>query len=248
MPRPPPHESTTSALLLRSSPVGEADAVISLFSQDFGRVDAFAPSARRPGKTRRLLLEPLHTLRVTLSERTGRDLPSVTASTVERARTGIVGSLEGLEAAGQLLRWLRDTLPPRHPEPAAWELAVHFLDRLGEAGSPPPDPAVATATFGVRLLWVLGYQLELDQCIRCGKPCPDARAAYLDPAAGGLRCAACGGGPVVASAALRAAVRAAAEGADDALTAVHARELLSWLTVAFESHSGGRRFAKVRGR
>lgn len=235
-----------SALLLRTSAIGEADAMVSLFTEEHGRIDAFAPSARRPTKTKRLLLEPLHTLRVGLHERVGRDLPTVRSATVAQPRTALLASLDGLEAAGQLLRWLRSTLPARHPEPEGWALAIDTLDQMASGRAPA---LLALASFGLRFLGISGYQLELTQCIRCGKPCPDGRAAYLDPGAGGVRCAACGGGPFLASGEAREQMIALMDGGllpepgpdHDDLT-----EMVGWLAAAYDAHSSDGRFAKVR--
>ena len=239
-------ENVVSALLLRTSAIGEADAMVSLFTEEHGRIDAFAPSARRPTKTKRLLLEPLHTLRVGLVERSGRDLPSVRSATVALPRTALLGSLEGLEAAGQLLRWLRSSLPARHPEPDAWGLATESLDEMASGrGS-----ATATlASFGLRFLGIIGYQLELGQCIRCGKLCPEKRPAYLDPGAGGVRCAACGGGPFLASGDARAHMAALMGGGspdERTPTSDEIAEIVTWLGAAYDAHSGDGRFAKVR--
>lgn len=239
-------ETVVSALLLRTSAIGEADAMVSLFTEEQGRIDAFAPSARRPTKTKRLLLEPLHTLRVGLHDRVGRDLPTVRSATVSQPRTALLASLDGLEAAGQLLRWLRSSLPARHPEPEAWTLAIDSLDQLSSSRTPA---LLTLASFGLRFLTIIGYQLELTQCIRCGKPCPEGRAAYLDPGAGGVRCAACGGGPFLASGVARAQMAALQDGgllADPGPDHDDLTEMVGWLAAAYEAHSSDGRFAKVR--
>jgi DNA repair protein RecO (recombination protein O) len=293
-------ERASSALVVRSSPLGEADSMVTLLTEDRGLVDAHAPSARRPARTKRLFLEPLHTLRVTLLDRPGRDLPAVRQAIVSAPRTAILGSLPALEAGGQLLRWIRSGMPKNQPEPAIWHLALAGLDALnehalatrgplpgapsalasGELGAidaddaPPHDEATRAsdrgesvaivATVGLRLLSAHGYDLELRQCVRCGRPCPPGRPAYLDPAAGGIRCVACGGGPFLVSAALRAEVlgvqappstRVGAGppteiGAEvrAGLSFDGAREVSRWLTMAFDAHAGAPRFAKLRGR
>lgn len=295
-------ERASLALVLRSSPMGEADAMVTLLTDDRGLIDAHAPSARRPAKTKRLFLEPMHTIRVTLLDRPGRDLPAVRQAVVVTPRTAILGSLPALEAAGQLLRWARSGLPKNQVEPMVWQLMLVGLDALGahaaatkptfaapvgapvspSRGAEPvgdptnedtlpivPTPAAAApstrvsdhtgseaiiAQVGLRLLSALGYDLELMQCVRCGRPCPPGRPAYLDPAAGGIRCVACGGGPLLVSAALRAQVLRAASSDTGAAASFAelpldvAREVCRWLTMAFDAHAGASRFGKVRAR
>jgi hypothetical protein len=59
------------------------------------------------------------------------------------------------------------------------------------------------------LLSDVGYALDLERCVRCGRECPPGKPARVDPARGGLVCASCGGARLVWSAELRAKAIAA---------------------------------------
>jgi DNA repair protein RecO (recombination protein O) len=77
-----------AALLLRRVPYGEADLVVTLFTEPLGRVAAVARSARRSSR-RFPALEPMHLLRVGLELVPGRELGMLTEASLERPRLGL---------------------------------------------------------------------------------------------------------------------------------------------------------------
>jgi DNA repair protein RecO (recombination protein O) len=92
---------------------------------------------------------------------------------------------------------------------------------------------------GLRLLAAVGWGLDLERCVRCGKGCPAGRAGRVDPARGGLVCSSCGGARVPISGALRDKAIAAQRG-DEAvpLTPAEADALLSIVDGAMAAHAG----------
>lgn len=177
-------EPEDRAFVLRVSPYGESDAVVKLLTERRGIVSAIGKRAKR-----RMVLEPFHTLRVSLAKG-GGELYSLRAAEVGRARIGLLSRAEALDAAGVCTRWTR-SLCPEHTEEkvvfAALERALDMLD-VGAAVAP-----LETA-FGLVLLESLGFALELDGCARCGRPRPRGKAALLAGRHGGVVCAACRAG------------------------------------------------------
>jgi DNA repair protein RecO (recombination protein O) len=236
----------SDALLVRRVPFGEADLMISLFTEERGLVSAVARSARRSWK-RFAALEPMHLLRVALEERPGVELMSLAETSIARPRSRLVADLGKLEAAGRALRWVRRASPPQTPEPGVWLEINALLDRLdldgneGE-GADPARPALSPeahlATTGLRILTTVGWGLDLDRCVRCGRPCAAAAAACIDPASGGLVCRACGGSSQVLRADRRARMLAALAGDDGALLAEDAAQVIDLVDAALSAHSG----------
>jgi len=212
-PRPPPSRAEiiertargtahrTLALVVRAVPYGESDLVVGLFTESLGQVAAMARRARAPGP-RKLHLEPMHTLDVILQERARASLFSLTSAAIVRPRVRLTGQLDRLQAAGSALRWVRQATPLRTPEPDVWGLLQTLLDELDQDRL-PAVPSALLVVAGLRLLACLGYGLDLDACVVCGRPCPPDRAAHVDPVRGGLVCRRCGG----AGRMLRGAIR-----------------------------------------
>jgi DNA repair protein RecO (recombination protein O) len=209
----------TDALLVRKAPFGDADAIVTFFTEERGMVSAVARSALRSSK-RFPSLEPMHLLRVGLEERSGAELGILAEASIARTRLGLTANLACLEVAGHALRWVRRAAPPHTPEPALWAVINGFLDDLDAsvgASDPGPTPTARLAGVGLRLLGAIGWGLDLDRCVRCGRDCEGAASAFVDPAAGGLVCRSCGGARLLLREGRRARFLAAAQGDDAAL-------------------------------
>ena len=226
----------SAGLLVRSVPYGEADIIATFFTEQGGKLSAIVRGARKSTKRFAGALEPIHELFVTLEETPGKELCVLKEARIGRARTGITSDLDAMEAAGQALRWVRHLCPARTPEPAAWQSLRVLLDVLDERKT---DILVGQwlASFGLRLLADVGYALELERCVRCGRPCPEGRSAYVDAAGGGLVCSTCGGARRTLSGEMRTAAAALARGDDVVLTRAQVAELVEIIEDALAAHT-----------
>ena len=224
----------SEALVVRTVEVGEADLVVTLVTEQVGKLGAIARGARKGSRRMSGSLEPVHTVAVMLEDR-GGELATLKEARVVRARPGVLGSLEAIDAAGVALRWARHAFPPRTPEPQGWRILVGLLDVLDTPGIPPQREL---ARAGIAMLQALGYALDLEQCVVCGRPCPQAKVACVDPVRGGLVCRSCGGAATVLLPALRQAARALAAGQGAEVTEAQARTLLELVDRAMAAHAG----------
>ena len=225
----------TDALLVRKAPFGEADAVITFFTEEQGIVSAVARSALKSSK-RFPSLEPMHLLHVGLEERAGAELGILVEAAIARTRLVLTANLACLEAAGHALRWVRRAAPPLTPEPALWAVINAFLDDLDVAGAGPP-PNARLAGLGFRLLGAIGWGLDLERCVRCGRDCGDSASAFVDPAAGGLVCRACGGGRLLLREGRRARFLASTLGDDVALRDDDAAAAIELIEATLAAHT-----------
>jgi DNA repair protein RecO (recombination protein O) len=227
----------SEALVVRTVEVGEADVIATLITEQVGKVSAVVRGARRGSRRLGGALEPVHTIAVLLEDR-GVELTTLKEARIVRTRVGVASSLEALDAAGVALRWARHTFPPRTPEPDGWRVLTELLDVL-DAGAASPRTELARA--GLAMLAAVGYALDLERCVACGRPCPPDKAACVDPARGGLVCRACGGASTVLLADVRAAARSLAAGragSPHEVTADQAEAILGLVDRAMAAHAG----------
>jgi DNA repair protein RecO (recombination protein O) len=224
----------SEALVVRTVEVGEADVVATLVTETAGKVSAIVRGARKGSRRVGGALEPVHTIAVLLEDK-GSELTTLKESRIVKTRAGVVGRLEALDAAGVALRWVRHLFPPRTPEPEGWRVLVELLDVLDR---PDAEPRRELARAGLALLSAVGYALDLERCVVCGRPCPEAKAACVDPARGGLVCRSCGGAGAVLLPDTRAAARALASGQGREVTAKQAESLLQIVDRGMAAHAG----------
>lgn len=226
----------SSALLLRRVNYRDSDLVVQLFTEALGKISAIARAARR-SKTRFAgTLEALHTLNVELSPNKHGDLLELRSSRLERVRPQLARSLEGMNAAGRALSWVRSAAPERTPEPHIYRGLIACLDALEERGSGVSASQVLAGA-GLRLLAAFGWALDFDGCVGCGKACPPNKSARLSPQRGGLLCSSCGHGGVVLSGAQRRTFAAASRGSAVELAAEDAAVALRLVEETLSTHA-----------
>jgi DNA repair protein RecO (recombination protein O) len=239
---------TTAALVLRRTPYRDADLVVTLFTEGLGQVTALARSARKSQRRFGGSLEPFHTLRAELTETAGAELVTLASAQIEIARTSLYTHLDGMEAAGKFLGWLRHATPAHTPEPQLWRLARACLDELDAASAAPTEgesagprkssPARVLAAHGLQLLAASGWRLELERCVQSGTRCPEGKAAMIDPERGGLVSQAEGGAPFRVSGAVRRRLIATQDGRSDALEEEDAELALALVERCLRAHAG----------
>lgn len=229
----------TEALVVRSIEYGESDLVLSLITEAVGKLGAIVRGGRKSARRVGGALEPFHSVAVEIDDK-GGDLATMREARVVRARHGIVASLDAMDAAGTTLRWARHLFPPRTREPEGYAIVVELLDRLDVLSG---DDVRATARVelagaGLRLLAAVGYALDLERCVGCGRPCPPGKPSGVDGARGGLVCRACGGGRRTLDAESRDLARALQRGERPALRPEQTDVLLALIDDAMAAHTG----------
>lgn len=226
---------TSDALLLRRVPYGEADLILTFFTEARGVLSAAARAARKSVK-RFGALEPLHLLRVTLEDRPGADLGHLVEAQIVRPRLGLLADLQRIDAASIALQWVRRASPHRVAEPTLWDDLNALLDEL-DTGEDPALVRAHLAAMGLRLLQAAGWGLELAACVRCGRECDPEATACIDASRGGLVCRACGGARVILRPARRSALQQARDGDPSVLSPDDATCAIDLVSDALKAHA-----------
>jgi len=195
------------ALLLRSVDYGDADRVVTLLTQRFGKSAFIARAARRSKKRFGSALQPLALLSVQIGRGRG-SLDVLQRAEVARPFPRLLSDLGRMQAGFSALELLRELSPEHEPDPAVFTTAVAVLSALDAAQGDEPERLLLC--FEARLLALCGLAPRLDRCGLCSKQADPARSALFDPRLGHLVCRACGGASHRLSAASRLALMRAA--------------------------------------
>ena len=101
-----------------------------------------------------------------------------------------------------------------------------------------PEADARLAEYGLQLLTVLGWSLELSKCVRCNKLCPPQASAHVNPRQGGVVCRACGGAGPLLSASLRRNMERAARLGTGELSTEESGVALGIVELALLTHVG----------
>jgi DNA repair protein RecO (recombination protein O) len=173
------------AIVLRTRKLAEADRIITLLTRRHGVVRAVAKGVRRTTSRFGSRLEPFTHVDLQLAE--GRNLDVVTqAVTLAPFGARISDDYERYTAGSVMLETAeRLVAEERQPSVQQYLLLVAALRALSGAEHRPGD---LLDSFLLRSLAVAGYAPSFEACVRCGAPGPHGA---VNPAAGGVLCAAC---------------------------------------------------------
>jgi DNA repair protein RecO (recombination protein O) len=221
-------------VVLRTIKLGEADRIVSLMTEDHGKVRAVAKGVRKSGSRFGARLEP--TSHVAIQCYPGRELDVVTQVETVDAHRGLREDYTLLTHAVSMLEAVDQVAQEREPAPDLYRLLVGALRTLARTPSP-----VVTPGFFWKLLSLEGFHPHLDGCVRCG----DGTGPFpaFDLADGGVLCTTCGrlGGRRVAPEALALLARLVGGELHVAMAdppeAVHVHEVERLGVAALEHHS-----------
>lgn len=161
---------------------GESDRIVHLLTED-GRLDVFAPGARKSRRRFAGAFEPFQTIEIATHEG-GRRRPGLVTATSARVlqpRLGIRSDLERISLASYAAELCR-RVAPEGEATGAFAGLVELLDYLERGAA----TACVRRAFEARLLGALGYQPSVEGCVVCGRAEPPFLVSFED---GGLTCA-----------------------------------------------------------
>jgi DNA repair protein RecO (recombination protein O) len=171
-------------VVLRTIRLGEADRIVTLMTEQHGKVRAVAKGVRRTKSKFGSRLEPLS--HVALLGWQGRgDLDIVNQAEVIDTFRAVREDLDRMAAAMSMLEVVDQIGQERHGNPRLYEMLVGAIGALAEQNSPMVAPA-----FFLKVLALEGSAPVLDVCVSCGEEDADLLVAF-DLVEGGVLCRSC---------------------------------------------------------
>ena len=177
----------SEAIILRSTPFGEADKMVSYFSRTHGRLRGVAPAARKSRKRFGPGLEPLTYVRLWYFERENRDLTRLEQCEVLESFWDQTADYQQTVALSHVAELSELLLPEREPHEKNFRLTLTVLRALRKGL--PQD--LALAYFQLWSARLAGWLTEMDRCSECGKQFAQDAECYFSPSEGRLYCEGC---------------------------------------------------------
>jgi DNA repair protein RecO (recombination protein O) len=228
-------------VVLRTIRLGEADRIVTLMTEQHGKVRAVAKGVRRTKSKFGSRLEPLS--HVALLGWQGRgDLDMINQVEVIDTFRAVREDLDRMGAAMSMLEVVDQIGQERHGNPRLYEMLVGALAALAERNSPMVTPA-----FFLKALALEGSAPELQVCVSCGEEDSQLLVAF-DLIEGGVLCRSCRRGRPLSPGALSLVRRTLGGGLAGVLAEPRSPlvdEVTSLATEAMEAHLD-RRLRSVR--
>lgn len=177
----------TLAVVLQVMDHGDADKIVTCYSENLGKLSGIAKGAKRSKKRFVNKLELFSLLDLSYSESRTSSLMRIDQADLVSAYPTLRSDYNRYTAAAliceQMLQWTRE----HDADPGLFTLLCWALTNLEQG-----QPAFATVIlFEIRMLDLLGYKPDLSGCLRCGHLTPARRPYFFSTSRSGLICKAC---------------------------------------------------------
>jgi DNA repair protein RecO (recombination protein O) len=177
----------TRGIILRVVEFSETSCVLTLFTEDFGKVGALAKGARRPKGPFEGAIDLLALLRIVLIRKSSDTLDLLTEAKLQRRFRSSQRELARLYAGYYVAELLSELTEPGDPHRQLFQAADAALLAL-DSDKPVAETVLR---FEMTTLLEVGHLPSLDQCVVCGQnPLTGKRIAF-GMTAGGVLCDEC---------------------------------------------------------
>lgn len=169
--------------VLRIRDFAEADLIVTLFTERWGKRVAIAKGAKRLNSRLGGVFDLLNHVEVVFYEKPRLDL--ISQGTLLTGFSGLKENLDAVSAALRVGGLLDQLLPFHQREERIYSFFLHLLGIL-EQGSQPVNSLFLAAI--LKLLALLGHRPQLANCVRCGEA---TEKLMFSNARGGVVCTHC---------------------------------------------------------
>ena len=179
-----PRTYKTEAVVLKQTPFGEADRLLTLYTPDLGKLRALAKGVRRPKSRFSGHLELLNHVSVSLAQ--GRNLDVMTEAHVIKSFRGVREDLQRLSRAIYMAELVDGFSVEQASNYPLYRILLNALDWL----EGPGQSDLLLRHFEMHLLGHSGYSPELYRCVECRHELEPGDHLFSS-ASGGVTCPAC---------------------------------------------------------
>jgi len=179
-----PRTYKTEAVIIKKTKLGEADTILTLYTPNLGKIQGFAKSLRKTKSKMAGHLELLTHSQISLAR--GRNIDTIIGAQTINSFLPLKSDLELTSCALYATELVNQFAADDVEDEPVFQLLLATLQRLSQGD----NSDLVLRYFELRLLELVGYRPQLEQCVACHKPLKEATNAF-SPGAGGMVCASC---------------------------------------------------------
>ncbi|MEI6040335.1 MAG: DNA repair protein RecO [Candidatus Berkelbacteria bacterium] len=185
----------TKGIILKRTNLGEADRIVTIFTQKFGKIKVVAKGVRKTLSKMAGHLEPFCLTNFQIVE--GRNLDTITGATVEKCFFGLRSDLEKTNACFYMAEIVDKMVEESVVHEEIFELLDLTFSHADELISP-----LLISYFEINFLAEMGFKPELYECVSCQTKIESGENNF-DFNHGGLVCGSCGTGRSISDKAIK---------------------------------------------
>lgn len=155
----------TEGIVLKTTPFGEADLIVTYLTYDYGIIKTFAKSPRKVKSRFGSSLEPLTFSKIGFWGKEDAALPRLTQSDIIMSFHSIRESFECLLKISEIIELTFNFLPEAEANKKVFSLLLKTL-KTAEKNC---NMLLTIILYKIKFLDLIGYAPRLDGCARCGR-------------------------------------------------------------------------------
>ena len=175
------------AVVLNAFDYGESDAILTLYTKEYGKFNGIAKYGRKSKRRFVGTLDPLAHIRFDFFAGGRSDLVRLESARLIDGFPSMKGDIASLSQGSYFVELVGELTREGQPSGDIFSLLTDFLSLLDRGG----DPLRLSRGFEIRLLDFLGYMPRIDGCVGCGK---GEGRVFFSTKRGGMVCAGCARG------------------------------------------------------
>lgn len=169
----------TEGIIIRVRDYNEADRMVTIFTRDLGKVQAIAKGCRKQKSRKRGTIQ-LFTYADFVLYR-GRNLDTITQCEGKESFGALREDLDRMAYGAYITELLDGFVTAGEPHKDVFYLTLVCLHLLTVE-----EPELVTRVFETRIMNLLGYRPNLDDCVNCGSALTGSRVAFSSRMGGSL--------------------------------------------------------------
>ena len=176
----------TRAVVLKSQRFGEADRIVTFYTERLGKLAGIGKGARRLKSRLGGGLEPFGLVNLTVFDKSPEMLVRISQVDIIQSFGNIREDLARITSAAHMVNMIKAITPDRDPHSNIFNTLVGGLQSLDDGN----DPELCSLLFQVHVLGQSGFRPQTDHCAGCNSDINLAHAVFSSRS-GGLVCRPC---------------------------------------------------------
>ena len=180
-------QRSSQAVILQTTDYGESDRIVTLYSQDFGKLKGIAKGAKRSQKRFGSALEPFTHNEVVFVDKRSHGLVRLERCHIIQSFQGIAHDIKKVILGNYLLELVNALTAEKEKNAEIFTLLLFFIKMIQEKSFREE----LTRIFEFRLFSLIGYQPQFMCCVVCGEEFDVNDNYQFSIKRGGIVCSGC---------------------------------------------------------
>jgi DNA repair protein RecO (recombination protein O) len=156
----------TEAVVLNKINYGDTSSIVSLFTEDYGKLSVIVKGARSPKSKYGKIVDPVNHLHIVFYKKDTREVQLISSADIVDHFPKLKNDLDKIKYAYAILELVKALMAEHEANKKIFKGIVRILTRLDTSNE---LPEISFGRFFVFFLKEIGYEIQIEKCAVCGR-------------------------------------------------------------------------------